>query len=130
MSRSRIAALVTTVVGVLTLMAFLATSSLHLLGTAEAGDKPMKVGGEVKRPKPVSTPAPANPGKAQGRAFIECVIDEHGLVTEEKVVKSSGNQNLDRSAVDAVKTWTFLPATLKGKPVTVSYVVTVDFTIG
>ena len=129
MFRFRITALVAAVAGVLTLTAFLSTSSLDLLVSAEAGDQPMKVGGEVKRPKPVSTPAPANPGKAQGRVFIECVIDEHGRVTEEKVVKSSGDQNLDRSAVNAVKTWTFLPATLKGKPVTVSYMVTVDFSV-
>jgi len=137
MLRSRITALVTAVAGTLALTAFLGASSFPLLGgpmlvSAEAGGKPMKVGGDVKRPKPVSTPAPIYPAagkssKAHGQTMIDCVIDEQGKVLQPTVLKSSGNQDLDKAAVEAVKTWTFLPATLKGKPVAVSYALVVNF---
>jgi len=36
---------------------------------------------------------------------------------------------LDKSAVEAVQTWRFKPATLNGTPVPVCYVLTVNFQI-
>jgi TonB family protein len=134
MSRSRITALVTTCAGVLALTAFLGASSFPMLGSAEAGGKPMKVGGEVTRPKPLSTPAPVYPeaakaSKVEGEAVIDTVIDEQGKVTQATISKSSGNQDLDKAGMDAANSWTFQPATLKGKPVAVSYTLTFKFTL-
>jgi len=134
MSRSRIAILITTCAGVLALTAFLGASSFPLLGSAEAGGKPVKVSGDVKAPKGISTPAPAYPeaakaSKAEGKTVLDCVIDEQGKVTQAKVSKSSGNPDLDKSAEETVKAWTFQPATLKGKPVAVSYTLTINFTL-
>jgi TonB family protein len=134
MSRSRITALITTCAGVLALTAFLGASSFPMLGSAEAGGKPMKVSGEVQRPTALSTPAPVYPdaakaSKAEGKAIIDCVIDEQGKVAQAKLVKSAGNEDLDKSAVDTVKAWTFHPATLKGKPVAVSYTLTINFAL-
>jgi outer membrane biosynthesis protein TonB len=36
---------------------------------------------------------------------------------------------LSESAVKSVKTWTFSPATLDGKPVKVYYVITINFEV-
>lgn len=134
MSRSRITALVSTCAGVLALTAFLGASSFPILGSAEAGGKPMKVSGEVQRPTPLSTPAPVYPdaakaSKTQGEVVIDTVIDEQGKVTQAKISKSSGNQDLDKAGMDTANGWTFHPATLKGKPVAVSYTLTFKFTL-
>jgi len=134
MSRSRITALVTACAGALVLTAFLGVSSFPMLGSAEAGAKPMKVEGDVQRPRPLSTPHPvyseaAKQSKAEGKAILECVIDEQGKVMKADLRKSTGNQDLDKAAEDAVKAWTFHPATLHGKPVAVEYFLTINFTI-
>jgi TonB family protein len=134
MSRSRLIALVTACTAVLAVTAFLGVSSFPMLGSAEAAGKPMKVEGDVQRPQPLSTPAPvyseaAKASKAEGKAIIECVIDEQGNVTKAELRKSTGSQDLDKAAEETVKTWTFHPATLHGKPVAVSYWLTINFTL-
>ena len=132
MSRPRTATLITACAGVLALTAFLGPSSFPLLGAAQAGGKPLKVGGDVQRPRPLSTPAPVYPeaaraSKAEGVTVLDCVIDEQGRVAQAKVAKSSGDKDLDQAALDAVNAWTFQPATLKGKPVAVTYALTFNF---
>jgi TonB family protein len=135
MSRPRIATVVTAFAAVLALTAFLGASSFPMLGSAWGGAsaaKPMKVAGDVQRPKAVSQTAPVYPeaakaDKAEGKVVVDCVIDEQGHVTQTKVSTSSGRQDLDKSARDAISTWSFQPATLKGKPVAVSYTITLNF---
>jgi TonB family protein len=132
MSRPRITALLTTCAGILALTAFLGASSFPMLSSAWAGGKPMQVSGDVQAPKALSTPAPTYPdaakkAKAEGKVVVDCIIDKQGHVTQTKVATSSGNQDLDTSARDTVNTWTFKPATLKGKPVEVSYTITLNF---
>ena len=53
-------------------------------------------------------------------------IDKEGNVTNVKVLKGLP-MGLEESAVDAIKTWRFKPATLNGKPVMVYYNLTVNF---
>jgi D-alanyl-D-alanine endopeptidase (penicillin-binding protein 7) len=132
MSRPRIATLITTFAAVLALTAFLGASSFPMLSSAWA--KPMKVAGDVQPPKALSTPQPVYPetakkAKTEGIVVVDCVINDQGHVTSTKVATSSGNQDLDKSARDTVNTWTFQPATLKGKPVEVSYTITIRFTL-
>jgi TonB family protein len=131
MSRPRLATLLTTCAGVLALTAFLGASSFPL-SSAWAGGKPMKVAGDVKPPKALSTAAPVYPeaakkDKVEGKVIVGCVIDEQGRLTEPKVATSSGNADLDQAALDAVSKWTFHPATLQGKPVAISYTLTINF---
>jgi TonB family protein len=130
MSRPRIATVVTAFAAVLALTAFLGASSFPMLRSAWAA--PIKVAGDVQRPKALSTPAPTYPDaakadKAEGKVVVDCVIDEQGHVTQTKVSTSSGREDLDKSARDTVSTWSFRPATLKGKPVEVSYTITLNF---
>jgi TonB family protein len=95
---------------------------------------PYRVGGEVTRPEKVSGDPPeyteaARRARVTGVVIIEAVIDEQGNATEPRVLKSLP-LGLDRQALDAVQTWKFKPATLRGKPVPVYYTLVVTFQVG
>jgi TonB family protein len=61
--------------------------------------------------------------------ILEAIIDTQGSVRVVKVLKPQP-YGLTEAAVNAVKAWTFKPATFKGQPVTVRYVLTVNFRMG
>ncbi|MEA2562585.1 MAG: hypothetical protein QOH06_4089 [Acidobacteriota bacterium] len=133
MSRPRIATLVTTFAGLLALTAFLAILAFPMAGTAWAAS-PLKVEGDVKPPKIVNKvqpeyPASARDAKIEGTVVVKTVIDEQGRVQKPTVGESSGNADLDKSALDTVAQWTFQPATLKGKPVAVYFTLTIRFAL-
>jgi len=92
--------------------------------------QPLKVEGKVARPtvlrqvKPEYARRPVN-----GTVILEVVVDEDGCVRDSKVVQGV-NQYQDSGALEAVRQWVFLPATLEGKPVSVSYVLTINTQIG
>ncbi len=82
-------------------------------------------------PKPVHTVEPIYPGEAKdngiyGVVIIEASISETGLVTDTKVLKGLP-YGLDKAAEDAVRQWRFEPATRDGKPVPVTFNLTVNF---
>ena len=102
-------------------------------GVAEGtgDDVILKVGGDVKEPVEIQRVQPTYPEEArknrvQGRVVVRAVIDEKGVVTKVEAVESS-DPMLTESALDAVKKWTYKPATKKGKPVKVFLTVTVSF---
>jgi protein TonB len=64
----------------------------------------------------------------QGTVIVEAIIDQQGQVTSVRVLKSLP-MGLDNAAAEAVKKWRFRPAELNGKPVTVYFVLTVNFTL-
>lgn len=66
--------------------------------------------------------------RVQGVVILETVIDEHGDVTDVKVLKGLP-KGLSEAAVDAVRAWKFKPARKDGMPVAVFYVLTVNFTL-
>lgn len=84
-------------------------------------------------PKPLSqnNPKPAYPllafkMKIQGKVILIVDVSESGSVNKVSVAESSGNESLDRSALDAVKNWKFTPARRNG--VIVGQVVKVPIT--
>jgi len=92
---------------------------------------PLRVGGEVKPPVKVSGDGPiytetARWARVTGVVILEAVIDARGTVTDTRILKGLPF-GLDDAAVDAVKTWQFTPATLRGMPVPVYYILTVNF---
>ena len=93
--------------------------------------QPYRVGGDVKAPvlehrvEPVYTPEAAR-ARISGIVIVEATIDETGRVTHVDIMKPLPF-GLDQAAVDAVMQWTFKPGTLNGKPVAVSFNLTVDF---
>ncbi len=92
---------------------------------------PIAVGGDVQAPERVHAPQPqyteiARKARIQGVVIVQAIIDKEGNVTNVKVLKGLP-MGLEESAVDAIKTWRFKPATLNGKPVMVYYNLTVNF---
>jgi protein TonB len=92
---------------------------------------PIRVGGNVKAPVKVSAPDPeytesGRSARIEGVVIVETIIDKQGRVKSTKIVKDLP-MGLGNAAQRAVKTWTFKPATLNGKPVEVYYNLTVNF---
>lgn len=91
----------------------------------------LKVGGDVMAPVEVHRVQPAYPEEArknrvQGNVVLSAVVDEKGAVSKVDAVESP-DPELTKAAVEAVKQWTYKPATKKGKPVKVQLTVTVSF---
>ena len=59
-----------------------------------------------------------------GMPIIEAVIDENGRVQQPRLLKPL-HPCAERAVLNAVRQWRFKPATLEGKPVAVSYSMTV-----
>lgn len=99
-------------------------------GASEDGEV-LKVGGDVKEPVELTRVQPTYPEEArknrvQGHVILQAVIDEKGIVTKVEAVESPDPMLTD-AAIEAVKKWTYKPATKKGKPVKVQLTVTVAF---
>ena len=82
-------------------------------------------------PKTIFAPDPmyseeARQNKIQGSVVLWLVVGADGRPSNIKVSRSVGH-GLDQEAIDAVKKWTFEPATLDGKPVPVQINVEVNF---
>ena len=90
----------------------------------------VRVGGNVKRPRPIYTPEPEFPSlarhaKVTGIVILDAVIDEHGNVAKLHAV--SGNGLLINAALKAVAQWKFEPTYLNGVPISVEMEVEVAF---
>jgi len=102
-------------------------------GPAGPGIGPMQIAGNVLAPVRIHSPDPHYPEEArharvQGVVILQTIIDKLGNVTDVRVLKGLPS-GLTESAVDAVSSWRFKPATLEGKPVAVYYLVTVSFSV-
>jgi Gram-negative bacterial TonB protein C-terminal len=60
-----------------------------------------------------------------GTLILEVVIDEDGCVRQPKVLKGEDAGMVD-VGLKTIRKWVFAPATLDGKPVRVSYVLTIN----
>lgn len=93
--------------------------------------QPYRVGGDVKAPvvstrvEPVYTEE-ARQARVSGIVILEVVIDRTGIVKDIRVLKSLPF-GLSEAASDAVKQWTFKPATLNGEAVDVIFNLTINF---
>lgn len=81
-----------------------------------------------------SNPKPHYPERArtegrEGTALLKVTILSTGKVGEALIEQSSGHTDLDRSAVEAVMKWTFLPARRGESPVTSSVRIPVTFAL-
>lgn len=107
-------------------------------GTAGSGEAGTGSGGgdggtgETAGPQILSAPAPVYPESARqsgasGTVLVGLAINETGTVSDAWVESSSGNDALDRAAVQAVLSWQFIPARQNGLPVPVHTRVPVIF---
>ena len=100
---------------------------------APVNDKPIQVGGAVLKPEVLVRTEPrytemARRARVEGVVVLRAIIDERGYVTDVQLLRGQP-MGLDQSAMDAVKTWRFKPATLHGQPVKVYFNLTVNFTL-
>jgi len=95
----------------------------------EAG--PILVTGEVQAPRKLLAPMPryteiARRARIEGLVVVRATIDREGRVAEARIEKGLGF-GLDEASLEAVRGWTFAPATLRGRPVSVFYTLTIRF---
>ncbi len=93
---------------------------------------PMLVSSGVMAQQATFQPAPAYPPIAkaahvQGAVVLRAIVSPEGAVQHLQVI--SGAPMLTSSALDAVKTWTYKPYLLNGRPVTVDTIITVHYTL-
>jgi TonB family protein len=88
-----------------------------------------RVGGDVKAPRPLSTPLPIPPARTdrQRKVVVSFIVTSEGKVQNIKVVKHF-TPDFDTAAVNAVAGWTFSPARKAGKPVAVVLETEIRFT--
>ncbi len=91
---------------------------------------PVKIGGNVKEPKLVSSVMPVYPSTArssgqQGDVVVDTTIDKSGRVVRMHV--TAGPTTLRAAAMDALRRWRYEPSTLDGEPVEVQMQVTIRF---
>lgn len=90
----------------------------------------LQVGGNVKPPRKIFSPAPKYPALAQsahvyGSVLIEATIDENGDVVNARAVQ--GHPLLIPEALRTVLQWKYEPTFLNGVPFPVQMTVTVNF---
>ena len=78
-------------------------------------------------PQPEYT-AEAKKAKIKGQVLLQIIVNSTGEVTDVKVMRSL-DKGLDERAVEAVRTWTFDPATRDGKTVAVETAVEITFNL-
>lgn len=80
---------------------------------------------ELHRENPDYPPEHAKAGK-EGRVVLQVLIGEEGTVLDATVIKSA-DPLFDKSALDAVKKWTFQPSTLNGQPLRCCWMIVLKF---
>jgi len=88
--------------------------------------------GSYVAPSYLNNPPPPYPlaarlSRREGTVLLEVTVTGQGRVAEVEVLRSSGEADLDRAAVAAVRRWTFHPATAGGRAVAARVEVPVRF---
>lgn len=78
---------------------------------------------------PPRYPPAALRSSIEGNVLIRAEIDADGMPTEVGFARRSGNRELDRAALNAVRNWRFQPALRDGKPVASAVQVPVAFVL-
>jgi periplasmic protein TonB len=94
--------------------------------------KPVQVGGNIRRPQKLNDVQPVYPpmaqaARVQGIVIVEATLGADGRVMNARVLRSI--PLLDNAALDAVREWEFTPTLLNGVPVPVVMTVTVSFVL-
>jgi protein TonB len=98
----------------------------------QAPQKPVPVGGVVRRPQKIRDVQPVYPmtaqiARVQGIVIIEATVSADGRVINARVLRSV--HLLDDAALEAVRQWEFTPTLLNGVAVPVVMTVTVQFVL-
>ena len=82
-------------------------------------EPPQPVGGFAALQRHLVYPERARKAGVEGRVYVNVHVNEKGEVDDTRILKSLGNNGCDEAAVLAIKSATWQPAKLKGKPVAV-----------
>lgn len=89
-------------------------------------DMPEIVGGLDEIYKNLRYPEIARRAGIEGRVVVQFVIDERGNTSNHQVVRGIGG-GADEAAIEAIKKVNFTPGRQRGRPVRVSYTLTIVF---
>lgn len=92
-----------------------------------ADDPPVLVGGLDGIAGRVQYPEPQRRAGVEGTAILQFIVEKDGTVGELQVIRSAGNDGLDRAAMAAVRPSRFEPGRVDGEPVRVRFAVPVTF---
>jgi len=100
--------------------------------SASQGKGPISISPDVMQKQIIHKVNPVYPPDAkkariQGKVELDAVIGKTGEMEQVKVV--SGPKELQQSALDAVRQWTYKPYLLNGKPVDVRTTINVTYTL-
>ena len=90
------------------------------------GDSTLAIPHQEGNPKPLY-PEIARRRGYEGTVRLEVEVSASGGVKKVRVKQSSGYEVLDRSALDTVKEWRFIPARFGGMPVKSTVIVPITF---
>lgn len=98
-----------------------------------SGGGAYRVGGGVSAPVPIFRPEPeyseeARKAKFQGVVLVSLVVDEKGNPQNIRVMRPLG-LGLDEKAIEAVQKWRFKPGLKEGRPVPVTALIEVKFSL-
>ena len=105
--------------------------ALALLTGLSFGQGSVQESPRLSAPVPIHRADPeyteeARSAKIEGAVRIQVVIDENGIPTEPKVVRSL-DKGLDEKAIEAVKKRRFKPGRKDGKPISVTVTIEINF---
>jgi protein TonB len=106
---------------------------LHAPPPPPTPPKVYRTGGAIREPRKIYHVAPVYPeiaraARVEGLVILEATIDERGVVTGARVLRSE--PLLDGAALAALKQWRYTPTLLNGIPVRVLMTVTFRFSLG
>ncbi|MBU3621545.1 energy transducer TonB [Polynucleobacter sp. CS-Odin-A6] len=82
----------------------------------------------LSNPKP-PYPITSRENGEQGRVYLNACVSERGKIDRLDLAKSSGFHALDRSALNTVRHWEFIPAYESGKPISMCYRLPIHFVL-
>ena len=98
-------------------------------GAGQAEEQAQSVDAPLERPQIIERVEPDRSKfpnvRARGVCILEAFVTAGGRVGDVRVVKSV-HPDVDTAAVEALRQWTFRPATRQGKAVAVYYTVTIN----
>lgn len=82
----------------------------------------------LNNPKP-PYPISSRENGEQGRVLLNACINDKGEIDRLELAKSSGHPALDRSALNTVQHWKFIPAQQAGNPISMCYRLPINFVL-
>ncbi len=89
-------------------------------------EKPWLIGGLERLQASLVYPPEARAAGAEGKVFVQFVVDEQGAVQDAKAVRCP-SELLCQAAIDAVRAAEFRPGRQKGQAVKVRFTLPIDF---